>query len=359
VKFYKIVVGAGALAGVSGAIAVGCVGSLATAPGGADAGNDAALTPETGGGSDGNGLPDTGGQPPVDAGDSGSDAAVTLLDAATDAADAADAGLPLPDVAPGHLQLWLKADVGVTCANDQITQWADQSGNSRNASNGAHTGPECPTTGHAQAGTNLPFFSAPVAAAPPYNNGTLDVNLAFLDGTEFTIFVVERRWHDSPPGGNDELLVGSDFPNDTAPSCGDGGTAIDLLTFGYVYYDGFPALGYESDCYRPFTGTRGRATDASVPPPSPIVLDMFRLWEDAGASPTIWQDGVKINGGGASGGPGKGLVGGSIGRAVGYTGGDHRFDGDIAEVVIFDIGLTDAERQQMEAYFKAHWNLSF
>lgn len=106
----------------------------------------------------------------------------------------------------------------------------------------------------------------------------------------------------------------------------------------------------------PWSGTRGQVPPAGLPP-SPAVLDMLRLWQDAGASPTVWQNGVKINAGGASGGPGSGFVGGSIGRALGYTTGDNRFQGDIAEVVVFDVALTDSEVPTMEAYFKQHWQL--
>jgi hypothetical protein len=83
---------------------------------------------------------------------------------------------------------------------------------------------------------------------------------------------------------------------------------------------------------------------------------MLRLAQGTAASPTVWQNGVKVNGGGASGGPGAGFVGGSIGRAFGVDG-ENRFQGDIAEIVIFDAALSDTEAQQMLAYFKAHWQL--
>jgi hypothetical protein len=47
----------------------------------------------------------------------------------------------------------------------------------------------------------------------------------------------------------------------------------------------------------------------------------------------------------------------AIGRALGVTDLDERFIGDIAEIVVFNVGLTDPERLQMEAYFKTHWQL--
>ena len=263
------------------------------------------------------------------------------------------AGLPLPAVAAGHLQAWLTADKGVDCVNGEVTTWLDQSGKHRDAVKGSHKGPQCPATLHTLAGAQLPYFSAP-GTAPPFNDETLDLDLAFLAGTDYTIFVVERRWADrTPASGQNEELIGTDLPTDINASCPSAGKQIDL---GYAFYDGFPTLGYESICYQPFSGTRGRVPDAASLPPSPTAVDMLLLSQNVADSPTVWQNGVKVNGGAASGGPGSGFVGGSIGRAFG-THTDNRFQGDIAEIVIFDAGLADADVQQMNAYFKAHWHL--
>jgi hypothetical protein len=363
VKTWRVALGVGiAVGGGFGISAAGCVPGIAAVPP-----QDAALDATA---FDGNSAPDTStsstdsssdgatstptdsSTPPSDAGsDSASASDSGIPDALAE--DASDAGLPLPAIEPGHLKVWLTADRGVTCTSTEgVTVWADQSGNGRNATNGSHKGPECPTTGHALNGTNLLYFSAPGTTAP-YFDETLDLPLEFLNGTEFTIFVVERRWEDSPAHGPNRMLLGTDYPYDGSTACPGAG---DLITFGYVYYDGFPALDYESQCYSPASGTRGRAPDASVLPPSPIALDMLWLFLEAGAGPTVWQNGVKINGGGSSGGPGVSLLGGSIGRAFANTS-DNRFIGDIAEVVIFDVGITDAERLEMEGYFNEHWNL--
>ena len=288
------------------------------------------------------------------AADGGADSS-TPLDAATaqdaggqdssSAADAADAGPTLPNVGAGHLQLWLTADKGVTCTANQVTTWADQSGKGHTATSGSHTGPQCPPAGHALNGINLPYFSSPGGA--PFADESLDVNLSFLDGTDFTVFVVERRWKDRTFGGGDNnALIGTDPPvNGACPDAAD-----TFFFFGYSYYDGFPALNYEPLC----GGTRGGVSDASTLPPSPTVLDMLRLEQDAGTH-ALFQNGVKVNGGGTAGRFSHGLVGGAIGRAG--TASESRFQGDIAEVVIFDTALGDTAKQQMEAYFKAHWNL--
>lgn len=83
---------------------------------------------------------------------------------------------------------------------------------------------------------------------------------------------------------------------------------------------------------------------------------MLRLAQSHASSPAVWQNGVRINVGGASGGAGAGFSGGSIGRAY-ENRSDNRFCGDIAEIVIFDAALSDVEAQAMETYFREHWRL--
>ena len=311
-----------------GAIALGLVAACA----GSDPGGS--TTTAADGGTEGSTTPD---------GSTAADAAVPDSSSGGDAADGG--GTALPNVGAGHLQLWLTADKGVTCTSNQVTAWADQSGKGHTATSGSHTGPQCPSVGHALNGVSLPYFSSPGGA--PYSDESLDVNLSFLDGTDFTLFVVERRWKDRAFGGGDnDAIVGTDPPaGATCP-----GAADTFFFFGYSYYDGFPALNYEPLC----GGTRGAAPDASTLPPSPTVLDMLRLEQDAGTH-SIWQNGVKVSAGGTAGRASHGLVGGAIGRAGSTS--ESRFQGDIAEIVIFDTALSDTAKQQMEAYFKAHWNL--
>jgi hypothetical protein len=261
----------------------------------------------------------------------------------------------LSDVAPlaaSHLQLWLTADRGLDCEGGTVTRWADVSGNERHAVNGSHQGPACARNTHALAGVQLPYFSGP-GREPPFIDGTLDVDLRFLEDTDFTIFVVERRWADGTrERGPNEELIGTDFRDGTS-ACPQSGYQINL---GYAYYDGYPALNYESNCYRPWSGTRGPAPRTPDSPPGAAAIDMLRLAHEQATSPTVWQNGVKINVGGASGGLGSHFAGGSIGRAF-ETRTDNRFRGDIAEIVVFDAALTDTEARRMEAYFRQHWHL--
>ena len=255
-----------------------------------------------------------------------------------------------PAVAPAHLQLWLTADRGVHCGDGTVTTWRDLSGHHRDAISGSHKGPECNATAHALAGVDLPYFSAP-GNEPPYVDGTLDLDLGFLARTDFTIFVVERRWADGTSVNNEEL-IGTDVRGDPR-WCPQAGYQINL---GYSFYDGFPTLNYESFCYRPWSGTRGQVPSTPAPPPAAVAIDMLRLAQADAASPTVWQNGRKINGGGASGGVGEGFAGGSIGRAIG-VGSDQRFRGDIAEIVIYDAALTDGQAAGLDAYFRQHWRL--
>ena len=263
----------------------------------------------------------------------------------------------LPNVAASHLQLWLTADHGVDCDGGTVRLWADVSGNGRHAVSGSHEGPACAgkthaANAHALAGVDLPYFSAP-GREPPFVDGALDVDLSFLTDTDFTIFVVERRWADGTrERGRNEELIGTDFRGGTS-ACPVSGYQINL---GYAYYDGYPTLNYESNCYRPWSGTRGPAPRTPDSPPGAAAIDMLRLAQAQATSPTVWQNGVKINVGGASGGPGSHFAGGSIGRAF-ETQTDNRFRGDIAEIVIFDAALTNAEARRMEAYLRQHWHL--
>jgi hypothetical protein len=200
---------------------------------------------------------------------------------------------------------------------------------------------------------NLPYFSAP-GTTPPYNDETLDVDLRFLTGTDYTIFAVERRWADPAAGAaRTEEIIGTEMSDESA-KCPASGYQI---PFGYVYYDGYPALGFESMCYTPYSGTRGRVPSASVPPPSPAAFDMLRFAKAVAASPTVWQNGVQVNVGGASGGAGSGFSGGAIGRGLRIMTYDDRYVGDIAEIIVYDVGLTDPERLTMDSYLKTHWNL--
>ena len=257
-------------------------------------------------------------------------------------------------VARSHLQLWLTADRGVRCDNGTgtIATWTDLSGHHRNATSGAHKGPACHATLHALAGVDLPYFSAP-GDRPPYIDGTLDLDLGFLAHTDFTIFVVERRWADgSRVDRPNQELIGTDFNRDPR-QCPEAGYQI---TLGYAYYDGIPTLNYESNCYRPWSGTRGPVPPTPALPPGPLAIDMLRLAQSHASSPTVWQNGVRINVGGASGGAGADFTGRSIGRAF-ESRSDNRFRGDIAEIVIFDAALGDVEAHAMEAYFREHWRL--
>jgi hypothetical protein len=321
-----------------------------------EAGNDSANDEENDGDADAH--PD--GQPPDAQSDADGAPAPTDADAASDAA-------PRPtDIAGSHLRLWLTADWGVTCTQTQgpdgstihrVSSWADRSGNQNDASlrqNPPQLGPQCRVPQHAVNGVDLPYFSAP-------SNGnvvdeTLDVDLGFLQGSDYTIFAVERRWADAPTTSESEFVVGTTVPR-SVELAGVGAwcnpfPANEMLAFGYSYNNGSPELLLTQGC-----GAVG-GTVASVPAtmPSSLKEETGRLDQSAGRE--VWVEGNPF-GVDTSVTPLSYASGGAIGRAVAVTtalGFENRFRGDIAEVIVYDAALTDADRIAVEQYLAGHWH---
>jgi len=50
------------------------------------------------------------------------------------------------------------------------------------------------------------------------------------------------------------------------------------------------------------------------------------------------------------------VAGGAIGRGY-VTTADTRFQGDVGEVIVYTAALSDAERNDVKAYLRAHWKL--
>jgi hypothetical protein len=284
-----------------------------------------------------------------------------------DSADVAAGSLKPTTVDPSHLMLWLNAEVGITCmsttpndaaAPGRVVMWADQSGHHNDASirqSPPQLGPQCHVAQHAVHGIDLPYFSAP-------NNGnvvdeTLDVDLSLLQGSDYTIFVVERRWADYgvDASSQSEFILGTTLPmaveygglsNWCNPT-----PANEVLAFGYSYGHGAPDLILSQGC-----GSVGNAVAGVLtPPPSPLTEETVRLYQPDGRE--LWVNGAPFAADAVSS-PLSYAEGGAIGRAVNVTtalGFDNRFRGDIAEVVVYDEALSDADRTAVEAYLRAHW----
>jgi hypothetical protein len=255
-----------------------------------------------------------------------------------------------PLTAASHLQLWLTADRGVTCTASLAGTWADQSGHHRDATTPAGgMPPQCGV--HGLNDIDVPYFSAPAQASGPYTDETLDVDLSFLAGPAYTIFVVERRWADRPLAST---LIGTTIPDEaTQPACSSGTPPLhQALAFGYVYYDGFPELGSNTIC----GGFKAQLPTVPAPPPAPAAFDMLRF--DPAVGEQLWVNGTMI----ASlvdMAPQLTASGGALGRAPYLSQEDDRFAGDIAEVIVFDAALSTADQQAVEGYLKAHWKQAF
>jgi hypothetical protein len=266
---------------------------------------------------------------------------------------ASDAPPSPPTVASSHLRLWLTAKTGITCTSGRVTNWADQSQNHDDAlPQNNQLGPQCQISAspHLLNGIDLPSFSAPTANGNIIDE-TLDVNLAFLANSNYTIFAVERRWADYPTGY--EFVLGTTVPlalEVTWPGCGPS-SANKALAFGYVYYNGGPQFTLDQVC-----NTLWATVVGSVLPPPPIAPSEETALFDVASGHKLWVSGFPVVAN-ADTNPLAYAGGGAIGRSVDQTPAstDPRFRGDIAEVIVYDAALSDSDRLTVEAYLKDFW----
>jgi hypothetical protein len=250
--------------------------------------------------------------------------------------------------AASNLKLWLSADYGVDCTSGRVQKWTDLSGSGRDATpQMGQLPPQCGT--HSLNNVDVPYFSAP-EKDPPFTGETLDVDLGFLQSTSYTIFVVERRWADRTNPTEACLFLGTTVANDD-PMCPN--AAHMALQMGYVYYDGFPAIGMDVSCL----GCRGQIPPV-MGPPAPAAFDMIR-YTLGGPGEEFWVNGKKIAFNDMDMDGLHAASGGAIGRALLIGVSDLRYIGDIAEVLVFDAPLSDPDRGAMETYLKNHWAQPF
>jgi hypothetical protein len=288
------------------------------------------------------------------------------VDDASDAGDDGDAASPEPpDVAPGHLRLWLTADHGLTCERGRVTRWADLSGDGDDALPlQGQLPPECRVvpSPHVINGVDVPYFSAPTANKN-VSDETLDVDLTFLKGRPYTIFVVERRWRDDAFGsisqanfliGTTSPFVDASTPNGVA-MCAVAMARNSALQFGYVYYNGIVDLAFDQTCNADLDSFPHRVP---MPPPAPVAYDVAKF--DPASGRFMYVNGSPAGGDANQRTPLADATGGAVGRALvaaSSTNFDCRFHGDIAEVIVYDAALDDPSRQAVESYIRAHWGL--
>ncbi len=217
--------------------------------------------------------------------------------------------------------LWLDAYDKSTITLDgstNVVQWTDKSGTANNATNNANypsTNLNAAIPVNAYGGQHAVSF---------FGNNWLDISLDSLTGSlgGYTIFVVDVMANVT---GNNYFL-GSDFNNTDA-----------TLHFGYRSANQFTAAQYADDL--------NWTAPANFAPATP------RMWMarvDSSAARQIWLNGVERANNGVS------LVGTLTNSTVGRGNGG-MYIGDLSEVIVYNRGLDDNERAEVEQYLTHKW----
>ena len=261
-------------------------------------------------------------------------------------------------IADGHLQLWLRGDHGVDCANiddgQHVSRWRDLSDRHNDAVAPAGTkGPQCGSAAGTLGGRRVIRFTADPTRP---TEGHLEVDLSALVNKPFTIAIVEQR--SNMPRASSWLL-GSRLPVRDFVMCMDGNPNEGRgLRFGYV------------GIYL-FATTWGPMCDVKVTVPLLATSPTFMVLTYA---PTVGLA-LSVNGAPPKLAPGGGLthvMTGFIGRAyqplsppdAGPDDGgvplptvDDRYKGQLAEVVIFDVAVDGEQRGRLESYLRETWQI--
>ena len=241
-------------------------------------------------------------------------------------------GITAPTEPAGTQTLWLKADAGITKnASDNVTQWDDQSGNGTNIS---------PSSG------NEPYFSASHWNGNPAVkfNGSNEImpltGLAVdhaLNSPEVTIFAVVSKDYSL----NDGIII-STF--DTGTNRGYELKYDNTNVFQIIYGNGSGITTVSSSTISSTQGTHilsvkmEDTTGNDVA--DDVILRHLGLQEGTSSASTY---AVRT---------------GSMGITLGKRASFDPFNGEIAEIIIYSRGLTDAEIEQTEAYLANKYGLT-
>jgi RHS repeat-associated protein len=230
---------------------------------------------------------------------------------------------------PTGMKLWLKADAGVTKdANDKVSGWADQSGNSNHA---AQTDGAKQPTWIVNAINNQPVLR--FGGTDDHMQGPTNFNLGNAD---HTLFCVHRRT--TPSHGSAPLSFATSLTDNGAPTLSWIG---DTNRFGTTRtYSGWGLaksvdLDPESQAFHVSSMSRQGGTSGnggSLIIRSAAVGGLYQT--------KATQNWTSITGGG---------------YYVGVHNADHTINthfltGDVAEVIVFERALTPAERTRVESY---------
>jgi hypothetical protein len=224
------------------------------------------------------------------------------------------------------LELWLRADAGVTTVGSGVSSWADQSGNAHTFSDGGMASQRPTLT------TDPGFNGLPVVAFDGIDDRLLNADL-IVGGSAFTLFTVARI---SP--------LTSPYPYVFGTTIG-----------ARIGYEGppFTPLGNNGfDVFHDF-GNDARATLAGLTDGNPKIVSISG--NGTMSSIQVWGDGVAAS---------MSLTGAdttisfSLGNTLGFAascGSDCFGDPVFAEILLYDRALTTAERQENESYLRVKY----
>jgi len=217
------------------------------------------------------------------------------------------------------LKMWLRGDFGVTAdGSNRVSNWLDESG-SGNSATQSSTGNQPALVSNAMYGKSVLHFDGA--------NSALNVPYFLQSATAAEAFVVLRA-ASAQPGGNHGLWsMGSNFRNAYPQT---DGQIVDDFGSGNYYFSGTPVT--------PITDQHLYSVVSSSTEWTSRINGAIQFTT---ASNTVgfwpWP------------------VIGSGGAVSGY--GSTNFDGDIAEVLIYDHALSQADRDAVTAYCKAKYGL--
>lgn len=219
--------------------------------------------------------------------------------------------------------LWLDANnsSALTLAGTNLTTWADESGTGNNAVNTANY----PTT---NLNTALPVLGYGGQHTVSFQgNNWLNVNLSSIDNdiNGYTVIAVDVA--NSAAFSSTSYFFGSLYNGVDAS-----------LGMGYISPDAFRFQQY--------------ADDVTYTAPVNFTAATPRLWTgrlDSGANQDIFLNGVLKATRFADAPPGT-LLSGLIGSGSGGN-----YNGDLAEIIVYNRGLSDTERMAVEQYLTQKW----
>lgn len=243
----------------------------------------------------------------------------------TSAYDGVSATLGYPvGLLPSGMKLWLKADAGISASDTAVTSWADQSGTGNNvAQTNVTIRPTIVT--NAVNGKAVVRFTGPSRYLQSANQ-VLNGNTAF---TAFTVAKINQI-----PTSNPYQYFWWN--------------GADAISGGYGCY--LSNSGYLSSAWGSYSGAVSDTNNAAI---GSLYRICSRFNGTNGTGPHyMWINGVSVPSKGKSG---SNLSGGmfTVGD-FGPTAGSGLY-GDIAEIMIYDRALTDAERVSVDQYLQLRW----